>query len=81
MAASTSANASAACSCVGSMAIEGCIFANGISFPFFAASWRSERDISSTAIPGTPRQRVSRNFASPSCSQMGTVFLPFCVTR
>src|SRR6266576_283724 len=58
MAASTSANASAACSCVGSMAIEGCIFANGISLPFFAASCSSASERSSTAIPGAPRQRV-----------------------
>ncbi len=81
MADSTSAKASAAASCVGSLAIDGCIAANGISLRSRAALVRSAVDPSSTASPGAPRQRVSRNLARPSCSQMGTVFRPLRVTR
>ena len=81
MADSTSAKASAAISWVGSLAIEGCMAANGISLRSRAALVSSAVDISSTASPGAPRQRVSRNFARPSCNQMGTPFRPLRVTR
>ena len=55
----TSANASAASSCDGSSAIEGCIRSKGISRFCFKATANSAAEAGGRASPGAPRQRDS----------------------
>ena len=69
-ASATSAKASAAASCEGSFAIEGCICANVMSSPLRSASRSRPAEAAESSPPG-PRQRVSEYLASPSCSQIG----------
>ena len=70
----TSAKASAAASWLGSLAIDGCIWAKVTSFPLRAASRSMAADQGERMSPPGPRQRDSYQRAIPSCSQMGVSF-------
>ncbi len=76
----TSAKAVAASFQVGSLAIEGCILANGMRSFFCTRSASSARDDGGSALPAGPRQRDSRYLAIASWSQMGTELCPVWVT-
>ncbi len=54
------------------MAMEGCIFSKGTSVSAFTRLPSSASVEGVIASPPGPRQRDSRYFARPSCSQMGT---------
>ena len=79
-ASATSAKASADCSWVGSLAIEGCICSKVTSVPFSAARRTSAAEKGEKSCPPAPRQRVSSHLASPSWSQMGVAGPPARIT-